>query len=73
MTTSAASVESPRGPELIVEHCARLSRLQRSREPARRRLERRVGTGLAHLLVFALAGNHAPRRDVRCGRGSSSP
>jgi len=73
MSNSFAPVEAHRGPELLASHCASVARMQLRREPARRRLERRVGTRLARLLVFALAGDHAPRRDPRVRLGSSSP
>lgn len=49
------------GPELLLEHCAALTRVDDIRPSASRRLEHAVGTDLARLLVAALAGPHAAR------------
>ena len=50
-----------RGPELLLEHCSALGRLEQSRPSPVARLERVVGARLAQLLVTALAGDHRMR------------
>ena len=45
-----------RGPALLLEHCAALTRVEDSRPPAFSRLEEAVGGELARMLVGALAG-----------------
>jgi hypothetical protein len=44
-----------RGYELLLEHCASLTRAPAPRPPARQRLEEALGGELARLLVAALA------------------
>jgi hypothetical protein len=53
-----------RGSSLLLAHCAVVD--ADDRESAYERLEHELGGDLAHLLVFALSGDHG-----RCG--SSSP
>jgi len=52
-----------RGATLLLAHCTAFAD---EREPAYERLEHELGGRLAHLLVFALSGDHGRR-------GSSSP
>ena len=53
-----------RGPGLLLAHCDAIADVERT--PPLARLEALVGGELAHLLVFALSGDHGRR-------GSSSP
>jgi hypothetical protein len=47
--------------ERLLAHCAALQRLQETRLPAYRRLERDVGDDLARFLVGALAAHRRER------------
>ena len=54
-----------RGPELLLEHCSALERLEQARPSPVARLEQVLGARLARLLVTALAGDHGMRsRDL---------
>ena len=58
----------------LLHDCASLEVLLEDRSPASRRLERRLGMELARFLVYALSGDHAPRRPTLRGRrGTSTP
>jgi len=57
----ASPPQSERGHELLLEHCAVLTRVSSPRPPAVTRLEERLGGDLTRLLVVALAR----RRDAR--------
>jgi len=53
--------QGEKGYELLLEHCAALTRVSPARTPAFERLEAALGGGLTRLLVVALAR----RRDAR--------
>jgi hypothetical protein len=53
--------QGERGYELLLEHCASLTRVPAQRTPAFQRLEEAVGGDLARLLLVALAR----RREAR--------
>lgn len=53
--------QSERGYELLLEHCAALTRVPSGRAPAFERLEAALGGELARLLLVALAKQRAAR------------
>ncbi|HSC73461.1 MAG TPA: hypothetical protein VLB89_04790 [Gaiellaceae bacterium] len=53
--------QSERGYELLLEHCAVLTRVSSARTPAVARLEQALGGELTRLLVGALARRSAAR------------
>jgi hypothetical protein len=53
--------QSERGYELLLEHCAALTRASTARTPAFQRLEEALGGELTRLLVVALARHRAAR------------
>lgn len=53
-----------RGYELLLEHCAALTRVAPARTPAFERLEEALGCDLTRLLVVALARHRAARVTV---------
>lgn len=53
--------QSERGYELLLEHCAALTRVSSARTPAFARLEETLGGELTRLLVVALARRRAAR------------
>jgi hypothetical protein len=57
----ASTPQSERGYELLLEHCAALTRASSARTPAFERLEAALGGELTRLLVVALARRHAAR------------
>ena len=56
--------QSERGYELLLEHCAALTRVPSERTPAFERLEETLGGDLTRLLVVALARHRAARVTV---------
>jgi len=56
--------QSERGYELLLEHCAALTRISSARTPAFERLEETLGGDLTRLLVVALARHRAARVTV---------
>lgn len=60
----ASPPQGERGSELLLEHCAALTRITPSRTPAVERLEHALGGELARLLVGALARRTAARVTV---------
>jgi hypothetical protein len=56
--------QGERGYELLLEHCAVLTRVSSSRTPAFERLEEALGGKLTRLLVVALAHHRAARVTV---------
>lgn len=56
-----APLHGERGYELLLEHCAVLSRVSSARTPAFARLEEALGGELTRLLVVALARRRAAR------------
>jgi len=56
MNDALAPINGGRGSDLLLEHCAALTRVGAVRQPAYHRLEQEVGGDLARLLVGALAG-----------------
>jgi len=61
MKDPSTSIHGRRGPDLLLEHCAGLTRLDDTRPPAFNRLEREVGGELARFLVVALARRNRER------------
>jgi hypothetical protein len=61
MNDAAAPVVGAGGPELLLEHCTALTRVEDVRPTAFRRLEGALGDDLARMLVGALAGPHRTR------------
>jgi hypothetical protein len=59
MSTAVVPPGGGRGVQLLLAHCAALTRLEDSRPPASARLEQAVGEELARLLVGALAPRSA--------------
>jgi hypothetical protein len=57
----ASLPQGERGYELLLEHCAALTRVSSARTPAFERLEEALGGELTRLLVVALARRHAAR------------
>ena len=57
----ASSPNGGRGYELLLEHCAVLTRATSARTPAFERLEETLGGELTRLLVVALARQRAAR------------
>lgn len=57
----ASLSQGERGYELLLEHCASLTRVPAPRTPAFERLERAVGGDLARLLTVALARRRGAR------------
>jgi hypothetical protein len=57
----ASPQQSERGYELLLEHCAAMTRASSARTPAFARLEERLGGDLTRLLVVALARRRAAR------------
>jgi hypothetical protein len=57
----ASSPQGERGYELLLEHCAALTRVPSARTPAFVRLEETLGGELTRLLVVALARHRAAR------------
>jgi hypothetical protein len=53
--------QGERGYELLLEHCAALTRVSSARTPAFERLEEALGGDLTRLLVVALARRRAAR------------
>jgi hypothetical protein len=60
----ASSSPGERGYELLLEHCAALTRVSSARTPAFERLEAALGGELTRLLVVALARRRAARVTV---------
>jgi len=60
----ASPPQGGRGTELLLEHCAALTRITPSRTRAVERLEHALGGELTRLLVVALARGRAPRVTV---------
>jgi hypothetical protein len=60
----ASPPQGERGSELLLEHCAALTRMTPSRTPAVERLEHALGGELTRLLVVALACRRAARVTV---------
>ena len=60
----ASLPQGERGFELLLEHCAALTRTSTARTPAFERLEEALGGQLTRLLVVALAGHRAARVTV---------
>jgi hypothetical protein len=58
---ASSLLQSERGYELLLEHCAALTRDGSSRAPAFERLEKVLGGELARLLLVALARQRAAR------------
>lgn len=56
--------QGERGYELLLEHCAALTRVSPARTPAFERLEAALGCDLTRLLVVALACRRAARVTV---------
>ena len=61
---TADTPQTGRGPTLILEHCARLSREEHARPAAVARLRQAIGEELARLLLHSLAGDHRSRLRV---------
>jgi hypothetical protein len=57
----ASSPQGDRGSELLLEHCAALTRASSVRTPAFQRVEAALGGDLTRLLVVALARHRAAR------------
>jgi hypothetical protein len=57
----ALAIDQGRGPDLLLEHCTALTRVDDVRPPAFDRLEQALGLELARLLVAALAGQNRER------------
>jgi hypothetical protein len=53
--------QSDRGYELLLEHCAAITRVSPTRAPAFERLEQALGGDLTRLLLVALARRRAAR------------
>jgi hypothetical protein len=60
----ASLPQGERGYELLLEHCAALTRVSSARTPAFHRLEQALGGELTRLLVVALARQRAARVTV---------
>jgi hypothetical protein len=60
----ASPPQGERGYELLLEHCAVLTRVSSARTPAFERLEQALGGDLTRLLVVALARRRAARVTV---------
>jgi hypothetical protein len=60
----ASSPQGERRSELLLEHCAALTRVSSVRTPAFERLEQALGGELTRLLVVALACRRAARVTV---------
>ena len=60
----ASSSHGERGYELLLEHCAALTRVSSARTPAFERLEAALGGELTRLLLVALARRRAARVTV---------
>jgi hypothetical protein len=58
---SVSFPQNERGYELLLEHCAALTRASTARTPAFERLEAALGGELTRLLVVALARQRAAR------------
>jgi hypothetical protein len=56
--------QGERGYELLLEHCAALTRVTPARTPAFERVEEALGGNLTRLLVVALARRRAARVTV---------
>jgi hypothetical protein len=61
---SASPPHGERGYELLLEHCAALTRTSSARTPAFERLEQELGGELTRLLVVALARRRSARVSV---------
>jgi len=61
MNDALAPIDGGRGPDLLLEHCTALTRLDDVRPPAFDRLENALGGELARMLVGALAGRNRER------------
>jgi len=59
-----SSPQGERGYELLLEHCAALTRVSSARTPAFERLEAALGGDLTRLLVVALARRRVARVTV---------
>ena len=64
MSDALAPISEGRGSELLLEHCAMLTRVDALRPPAFDRLEREVGGDLARFLVVALAARGRQRVEL---------
>ena len=62
--TDVSLPQGDRGYELLLEHCAALTRVSSARTPAFERLEQALGGKLTRLLVVALARQRAARVTV---------
>jgi hypothetical protein len=62
--TDVSLPQGDRGYELLLEHCAALTRVSSVRTPAFERLEQALGGELTRLLVVALARQRAARVTV---------
>jgi hypothetical protein len=60
----ASLPQGERGYELLLEHCAALTRVTSARTPAFERVEEALGGDLTRLLVVALARRRAARVTV---------
>jgi hypothetical protein len=60
----ASPPQGERGYELLLEHCAALTRVSSARTPAFERLEQTLGGELTRLLVVAPARRRAARVTV---------
>jgi hypothetical protein len=57
-------LQCERGYELLLEHCAALTRSDSGRTPAVERVEQALGCELTRLLVVALAGRRGARVSI---------
>ena len=57
----ALAIDQGRGPDLLLEHCTALTRVDDLRPPAFQRLEHALGGELARFLVVALARRNRER------------
>jgi hypothetical protein len=64
MNDTLARIDRGRGSDLLLQHCAALTRVDAVRQPAYHRLEEELGGDLARMLVAALAGRR-PRQHAR--------
>jgi hypothetical protein len=64
MNDRSNRIRAGRGPDLLLEHCTALTRLDELRPPAFNRLEDAVGGDLARFLVVALARRTRERERV---------
>jgi len=64
MNDRSTLIRAGRGADLLLEHCAALTRLDEARLPAFSRLEHAVGGDLARFLVVALARRRRERVEL---------